>query len=121
MKGYYEDPEATDEAMRGGWFHTGDAAVVHASGYAEIKYAFEFGGYVAGRFDAMRFGKIRDSGGRERTWDANVTRFEVGVGYRFDRSTLAKLVYQHDELEYEGAATRYERPSLVAAQLSVAF
>ena len=37
MKGYYEDPEATHEAMRGGWFHTGDAAVVHASGYAEIR------------------------------------------------------------------------------------
>jgi len=37
MKGYYEDPEATAQAMRGGWFHTGDAAVVHPSGYAEIK------------------------------------------------------------------------------------
>jgi fatty-acyl-CoA synthase len=37
MKGYYDDEEATDEAMRGGWFHTGDAAVVHANGYAEIR------------------------------------------------------------------------------------
>ena len=37
MKGYYEDPEATAEAMRGGWFHTGDAAVVHDSGYVEIR------------------------------------------------------------------------------------
>jgi fatty-acyl-CoA synthase len=37
MKGYYEDPQATAEAMRGGWFHTGDAAVVHPSGYAEIR------------------------------------------------------------------------------------
>ena len=37
MKGYYEDPEATAEAMRDGWFHTGDAAVVHANGYAEIR------------------------------------------------------------------------------------
>ncbi|HKB67227.1 MAG TPA: long-chain-fatty-acid--CoA ligase [Pyrinomonadaceae bacterium] len=37
MKGYYEDPLATDEAMRGGWFHTGDAAVVHPSGYVEIR------------------------------------------------------------------------------------
>ncbi len=37
MKGYYEDPEATAEAIRGGWFHTGDAAVVHENGYAEIR------------------------------------------------------------------------------------
>src|SRR5262245_61764160 len=29
MRGYYEDPEATEVAMRGGWFHSGDAAVVH--------------------------------------------------------------------------------------------
>jgi fatty-acyl-CoA synthase len=37
MKGYYEDPEATADAMRDGWFHTGDAAVVHPDGYAEIR------------------------------------------------------------------------------------
>jgi fatty-acyl-CoA synthase len=37
MKGYYNDPEATAEAMRGGWFHTGDAAVVNENGYAEIR------------------------------------------------------------------------------------
>jgi fatty-acyl-CoA synthase len=37
MKGYYEEPEATAEAMRGGWFHTGDAAVVHENGFAEIR------------------------------------------------------------------------------------
>jgi fatty-acyl-CoA synthase len=37
MKGYYNDPEATAQAMRGGWFHTGDAAVVHPDGYAEVR------------------------------------------------------------------------------------
>lgn len=37
MKGYFNDPEATAKAMRGGWFHTGDAAVVHPDGYAEIR------------------------------------------------------------------------------------
>jgi fatty-acyl-CoA synthase len=37
MHGYYLDPEATAEALRGGWFHSGDSAVVHPDGYAEIR------------------------------------------------------------------------------------
>jgi fatty-acyl-CoA synthase len=37
MDGYYHDPEATGRAMGDGWFHTGDAAVVHPDGYAEIR------------------------------------------------------------------------------------
>jgi len=37
MKGYYKDPEATSRVIKDGWFHTGDAAVVHPSGYAEIR------------------------------------------------------------------------------------
>src|SRR6266516_3272196 len=37
MKGYYNDPEATAQALRGGWFHTGDAAVVHPDGYVDIR------------------------------------------------------------------------------------
>jgi fatty-acyl-CoA synthase len=37
MRGYYEQPEATDEAFRGGWFHSGDLAVVHPDGYIELR------------------------------------------------------------------------------------
>ncbi|MDX1754591.1 MAG: acyl-CoA synthetase [Marinobacter sp.] len=37
MKGYLKNPTATEEAFRGGWFHTGDLAVWHEDGYAEIK------------------------------------------------------------------------------------
>ncbi len=37
MKGYFNDPEATAKALRGGWFHSGDAAVVHPDGYIEIR------------------------------------------------------------------------------------
>jgi fatty-acyl-CoA synthase len=37
MEGYYNDPEATERAMGDGWFHSGDAAVVHPDGYVEIR------------------------------------------------------------------------------------
>lgn len=41
MKGYYHDPEATAKAFAGGWFHSGDAAVVHPDGYIEIRDRFK--------------------------------------------------------------------------------
>jgi fatty-acyl-CoA synthase len=37
MAGYYNDPEASAVALRGGYFHSGDAAVVHADGYVDIR------------------------------------------------------------------------------------
>jgi fatty-acyl-CoA synthase len=37
MAGYYTDPDATEKVIRDGWFHTGDAAVVHPDGYVEIR------------------------------------------------------------------------------------
>lgn len=37
MKGYFRDPEATAQAFRGGWFHSGDLAVMHPDGYIELR------------------------------------------------------------------------------------
>jgi fatty-acyl-CoA synthase len=37
MKGYLKNPDATEEAFAGGWFHTGDLGVMHEDGYIEIR------------------------------------------------------------------------------------
>lgn len=37
MSGYFDNPVATEEAFRGGWFHSGDLAVWHADGYIELR------------------------------------------------------------------------------------
>jgi fatty-acyl-CoA synthase len=41
MRGYYNDAQATAAAFDGGWFHSGDAAVVHPDGYVEIRDRFK--------------------------------------------------------------------------------
>ena len=37
MMGYWNNPEATEEAFANGWFHSGDLAVIHNDGYIQIK------------------------------------------------------------------------------------
>ena len=37
MKGYLKNPTATSESFAGGWYHTGDLAVMHPDGYVKIK------------------------------------------------------------------------------------
>jgi fatty-acyl-CoA synthase len=37
MKGYLKNPKATEEALAGGWFHSGDLGVRHPDGYIQLK------------------------------------------------------------------------------------
>jgi len=37
MKGYLKNPAATEKAFEGGWFHSGDLAVMHPDGYLEVR------------------------------------------------------------------------------------
>jgi fatty-acyl-CoA synthase len=41
MMGYYNDSYATNAAIKDGWYHSGDAAVVHPDGYVEIRDRFK--------------------------------------------------------------------------------
>jgi fatty-acyl-CoA synthase len=36
MKGYFEDEDATEEAFKGGWFHSGDLGVMQRDGYVRL-------------------------------------------------------------------------------------
>ena len=37
MKGYLKNPQATEEAFAGGWFHSGDLGVMYPDGYIQLK------------------------------------------------------------------------------------
>ncbi|WP_394792426.1 acyl-CoA synthetase [Rhodoferax sp.] len=77
MKGYLKNPVATAEAFAGGWFHTGDLAVMHPDGYAQIK---------------DRSKDIIISGGE------NISSIEVeDVLHRHPAVMLAAVVAQADE------------------------
>jgi fatty-acyl-CoA synthase len=77
MKGYLKNPQATEEAFAGGYFHSGDLAVIHPDGYIEIR-------------DRMK--DIVISGGE------NISTIEVEqVLYRHPHVLEAAVVAQRDE------------------------
>jgi fatty-acyl-CoA synthase len=77
MKGYLKNPEATAEAFEGGWFHSGDLAVMHKNGYAQVK---------------DRLKDIIISGGE------NISSVEVeGALHRHPAVALAAVVAKPDE------------------------
>jgi hypothetical protein len=63
--------------------------------YLEGRYKLRPGLYTAARMDWLRFSEITGSAGRT-TWEAPVTRIEVGGGYAIQRNLLLKVAYQHN-------------------------
>ena len=77
MKGYLKNPDTTEKALRGGWFHSGDLAVWHEDDYIQIK---------------DRSKDIIISGGE------NISSIEVeGVLYRHPKILEAAVVARNDE------------------------
>jgi hypothetical protein len=63
--------------------------------YLEGRYKIRPRVYAAARLDHLGFNEITGTSIRE-TWDAPVTRVEVGGGYSLQRNLIFKLSYQHD-------------------------
>ena len=77
MKGYFRNKDATDACFAGGWFHSGDLAVMHPDGYLQIK---------------DRSKDIIISGGE------NISSVEIeGVLYKHPDVTAAAVVAKPDE------------------------
>jgi predicted porin len=78
----------------------------------EGRYKVTAGFYAAARLDHLGFSEVSGSA-RRATWDAPVTRVEVGGGYAIQRNLLLKLSYQHNTRD----TARVPERNLTAAQL----
>ena len=78
----------------------------------EGRYKIRPGLYAAARVDHLGFSEIDGSAGL-RTWEAPVTRLEVGGGYSIQRNLVLKLAYQHNVRD----GGRVQRLNLSAAQV----
>jgi len=63
--------------------------------YAELRYKLRPGLYVAGRGEHLAFDRVESRLG-DQTWDAPVSRLEVGGGYSIRRQLLLKASWQHN-------------------------
>lgn len=84
--------------------------------YAEVRYKLRPGLYLAGRVGRLSFRNLPSGVGTE-TWDAGVTRVEVGGGYALRRQVLLKGAFQQNWRD----GGRVSRESLVAAQVLLWF
>jgi hypothetical protein len=80
--------------------------------YLEARYKLRPGLYAAGRVGRLSFGTLASQQGAQ-TWDANVTRVEIGAGYALRRQLLLKAAWQYNWRD--GGRVREE--GLVTAQL----
>jgi hypothetical protein len=72
-----------------------DTPLESAATFVEGRYKIRPGLYAAARVDHLGFSEVTGSQGRE-TWEAPVTRLEVGGGYSIQRNLILKLSFQHN-------------------------
>lgn len=78
MLGYFNDPKATEAAVEGGWFHSGDLAVMHPDNYIQImdrkKEIINFCKENLARFKAPKY---VDFGDLPKTATGKIQKFKL--------------------------------------------
>ena len=85
--------ELYSEAYFASWEYPNLPTLNAFSGYAEAKYKFATGWYLAGRFDLFEPGKVSVNQ-VEENWDYKLKRYEYGLGYKPNRNLIVKAVSQ---------------------------
>jgi hypothetical protein len=85
--------------------------------YIEAKYKITTSLYAAARWNQQFYGKVPDGMGGEETWDNDMLRVDLALGYRFNRHLQTKLQYSFGHRD--GGLQQGEQ--LVAAQVTLKF
>lgn len=112
--------ELRAEGARNFWETPAVGELAVNSGYVEARVHLPVGAFLAGRTEGLLFGDITAGDGSRRSWDYNVRRTEGGIGYRFSREAVGKLVVQRTSLE-RPAVLGHSVMTMVAGQVSVGF
>lgn len=111
------------EARAEGYFNTWETPTVGdldvTGGYAELRATVTASGYVAARYDLMRFGELAGTTTPSQPWDHDRDRVEAGIGYRAARRATLKGVFQRNTEHLPNGASSQD--DLYAVALSLGF
>jgi len=88
-------------------------------GYAEARWSFPNGAWLAARGEALRFSDVTTSAAVTRPWDDDVDRYEGVLGLRVTEAVRAKLAFQRTRRH--PFAVDVLEDDLVAGSLSIRF
>jgi hypothetical protein len=111
--------EARAEAYLNTWETPTVGKLDVTGGYAELRATVTASGYVAARYEVMRFSELAGATTPSQPWDLNRDRIEAGVGYRVARRVTLKGVFQRNTEHAPTGGTRHD--DLFATALSVGF
>ena len=111
--------EVRGEGVRRRWQTVATGTLQVDGGYAEARWSFPNGAWLAARGEAMRYSDVTTSAAVTRPWDDDVDRYEGVLGYRVIEDVRVKVAFQRTR-RHPFAGEPLE-DDLVAGSLSIRF